>query len=280
MIKRFLKNILPYGVLQIIQKHRAAIRFSGDYPDWQSAAESARGYDAVEIAVNVKENIKKIIAGKEVVCCNYPLLSSLLFAANKCGGSLHVLDFGGAMGNAYWSNRKVLKSAVKDLSWSIVEQASFISAASEVDMNGEIAFFSDIAAARAADPDIHVLLCSSVLQYLEQADDILKQAEAFDYIIIDRAPVFRNKTSCQYAVQTVKKTISPASYPLRIAPKGFFESYFNGKFEVAMHWESALDKSFTVKDKQGEIQIVDMLGMLLQKKQRSPVPDTADSTKK
>lgn len=228
-MKNILKKFLPYGILALYRKlrYRPAVRYLGNYPDWNAAARVCRGYDAADILERVRKAVLEVLAGHAVFERdsvlfnheepNHPLLNAMLFAGHN-RTHLRILDYGGGLGSVYFQNRKFL-SCFKQISWRIVEQPHFVAAGLELFReHPSLSFYNSLEeAVKDWMPDL--VLFSSVLQYLPDFQAVLHRAQACGcrYIFIDRCLCFKQETaSHRYCAQQVSEAIYPASYPVQI----------------------------------------------------------------
>ena len=226
---RFLaKNILPpmvmRGLLTISGRRN---KWSGNYPDWASAVAASSGYDADTIFKTVRKAAGAVRDGealweRDSTCFyheeyNWQLLACLMIVAARSGSTLHVLDFGGALGSTYMQHRRMFAELL-NFSWSVVEQPHVVACGKAEFATDTLGFFETIEQCFSARP-VNVVLFSSVLQYLERPYELLEEVVklAPTAIIIDRTPL-ANKGE-RITVQHVPKTIYPATYPCRFLDK-------------------------------------------------------------
>lgn len=273
-MKKFIKSLIPPILWNVLRKlNKSAWKYTGDYPSWQDAEKNATGYDAAEIIQKVLSSTRKVLAGEAVFERDSVLfytqeynwnLVLALYRIALAKGRLHVLDFGGALGSVYRQHSRILKPAISDISWNIVEQKSFSDAAEHLDCEPELHFRDNVGdALKKCDTD--VVLFSSVLQYIENYEEIIKKVKAIDYIIIDLHPEFCSRDLPAFAVQKVSEPIYSASYPLKIFGNGELENLFSPEYEVLEKWQcdSDIKQFFTGKD--GRKYETQQIGMLLKK---------------
>ena len=224
MLKQLAKALTPPVVWKRLQGFRGkrSLFFEGDYPSWQSAMDVTGGYDAPAILMQVRKAISRVVSGEAVferdsVCFDHeeyrwPTLACLLRVATENGGRLRVLDFGGSLGSFYFQHRKHF-SALKQVRWSVVEQSHYVDCGRKDFQNDVLRFYATIEECMADGP-VDVILCSSVLQYLENPYEILSNLVrvGVQYILIDRTPFIVGDND-RLTVQHVPPSIYPASYP-------------------------------------------------------------------
>ncbi|WDE95967.1 methyltransferase, TIGR04325 family [Lentisphaera profundi] len=225
-MKSLIKSLCPPILMELYRslQKSAHNQFSGDYQSWEDARNSCTGYDDEAIFQKVKEASLKVKNGFAVferdavlfdeIQYSWPVLSGLLMACDN--NSLSVLDFGGAFGSSYHQNKKILQdSGVEKLIWTIVEQEKFVQCGKENFQDKELQFFECIEAC-CDKQSVNVVLLSSVLPYVENPLEILREISRMDapYIIIDRTPILVNEeTPSRLAKQKVPASIYKASYP-------------------------------------------------------------------
>lgn len=261
MYKKIIKFFLPQIIVKLLNKFNNNVwGYTGIYENMSSARSNATGYEADNIVQKVLTATQQVIDGKacyerdSVVFYkkehNYSLVSCLYRIAMENNGEVHVLDFGGALGSSFWQNKDILQGVIKNFSWHIVEQDSFFNASKMLKYDAPLYFHKTIDDALDSEPGINVVLLSSVLQYLDDPESILKQFENIDYIIIDRAPEFIDRTSAVFSVQYVKEPIYDGSYALRIWGKDELKKLLLKNCCLLDEWISEIDgiQSFKLQD--------------------------------
>ena len=272
--KKLIKMLLPPWIIFLFQKLRQKTwEYSGDYSSWQDAAKNTLGYDTAEILEKVFYATEQVLTGKAVFErdsvlfyqeeYNIPLLKALFQVARK-KGRLHVLDFGGALGSVFFQNSGLLKSAVEDIEWIIVEQPAFFEASKKLVFEKELRFCKTVEEAKKS-TEVDVVLFSSVLQYLENIAEITDQVQNIDYIIIDRHPEFTVKKSPQITVQNIRKPIYNASYPVKIYGCGELEKHFLEKYTLLDKWYSGCNSRQFLKSSDGTQHESQYVGMLFKR---------------
>jgi putative methyltransferase (TIGR04325 family) len=197
--------------------------WSGDFSNWKSAQELSTGYDASNILEKVRNATLKVKNGEAAFErdsvtfdhheYSWPLLSALMWVAAVNKGILHVLDFGGSLGSTYFQNKRFLDS-LEWVSWSIVEQPSFVDCGRENMQDKKLRFYytAEECVAERKTPDL--LLLSCCLPYLEKPYEILKQLLELriPYLVIDNT-YFNYRNRDRICLQRVPPSIYKASYP-------------------------------------------------------------------
>ena len=217
------RNLTPPILLRAFRTRAAGqIRFIGKYPDWQAALAVSHGYATNTIFEKTREAALKVVRGQAVyerdsvlfdhVEFSFPVIAALLRRAGADGGRLRVLDFGGALGTSY-RQFKAFQPSLRELHWSIVEQARYAACGREHFENNELRFFDNIAAAvKHAKPN--AVLLSGVLQYLEDPHGLIREiaASTAATIVVDRTHCSGSAEDV-LSVQVVPPFIYDASYP-------------------------------------------------------------------
>lgn len=202
------------------------VSYSGDYATWSAAASAAGGWARSEILDKVEAAVVKVERGEaaaerdsstlDEVEYAFPVMAALAKAAMERGGTLSVLDFGGALGSSYRQFRAFCGRSMPRVRWHVVEQEGFVHRGRARFQTEELRFSAtpDEAAAEAP-PDI--VLLSSVLQYLEDPYGMLERlARAGSrHLVIDRTPLSADAED-RITVQHVPPRIYRASYACRV----------------------------------------------------------------
>jgi putative methyltransferase (TIGR04325 family) len=203
------------------------IAFRGDYASWAEAARDADGYDTPFILERVRD-ASRICRDRDdrferdgVLFSepqwNFALIACLLRVATERGGSLSVLDFGGALGSVYFQSRPFLQG-ISSLRWNVVEQPHFVACGREEFEDGTLRFFEDIASVLSAGA-VDVALLSSVLPYLPAPYQTIEEVAAvhLPWLLVDRTPTIA-QPSDRIVVQHVPAWVygQAVRYPARI----------------------------------------------------------------
>jgi putative methyltransferase (TIGR04325 family) len=222
-------NILPPIFLKFMQrvvKRSGATQFKGNYKTWADALKDASGYDDNKILKEVLSATLKVKNGEraferdsvlfDAIQYSWPVTAGLMRAAALQGGSLNVIDFGGALGSGYFQNREFL-AGLKEVKWSVIEQSHFVRAGRDYISNTQLMFYDSIAESlNDSDSCPNVVLLSSVLQYLPDPWPIFEQLLCIgaELMIIDRTPFVARGCSELIKLQIVPSSIYEARYPL------------------------------------------------------------------
>jgi putative methyltransferase (TIGR04325 family) len=248
MDKNIIKNLLPPALLRILTG--LFYGWYGNFSSWNDAMKKSKGYDSQEILEKVKDSSLKVKNGLAVyerdsllfdhVEYSFPLLSGLLWIAGKNNGKLNVLDFGGSLGSSYFQNR-VFLDALSEVNWCIVEQPEFVKVGREFFEDKKLHFFNSIEDCLKL-YDIHLVLLSSVLQYLEEPYNMLEKIKLQnpEYIIIDRTPFVKGND--RITVQKVNPKIYKGSYPCWFFNEEKFISSIRREYNLILEFD-ALDKA-------------------------------------
>jgi putative methyltransferase (TIGR04325 family) len=252
-VKELIRQLVP-PLLWPRDAPRGRILYSGNYPDWDSAARASGGYAADLILEKAVRAMSAVRSGKAVyerdtvlfdaIEYSYPLLAALLYAASRSGNRLRVLDFGGALGSSYVQNRQFL-AHLDSLRWHIVEQPHFAAAGRRQFEDDQLRFFDSVEAATAdGAPDIALL--SSVLQYVPDPFDLIARIKALrpEWIVVDRTLILETAAT-RLTVQTVPPTAYEATYPCWILNRGAVLQAFAGGYrklyDFAAHGGATVD---------------------------------------
>lgn len=241
-------RFLPPVVTRALKNAFGAVHFSGDFPTWQDAQQKCEGYGANQILERVKESALAVKEGRARYerdskvfyekAYEWPMLSCLLWAAVREGGSLSVLDFGGSLGSRYYQHRPWL-TQMKRVRWSVVEQPGFVRVGQEQFQDDVLRFYPDVPSCVAAEAP-NVLHISCVLQYLEQPYEVLDQllGVGFKAIILDRTALIEGPRD-RLTVQRVGKSIYPASYPAWFFSRARLLEAFSPRYRLVEDFDTA-----------------------------------------
>ena len=258
----------------------SVIQYVGPFTSWDEARRHAIGYDAPNIVAKVLAATQAVIDGKAAFErdsilfsheeYNYPFLTSLFAVATKTGGRLRVVDFGGSLGSSYWQNRKLLRRFCSEVSWRVVEQPTYLQAASKLLYLEPLTFYPTIPeACQNERPD--AIVFSGVMQYIENYREIFAQAVAAEpeFIVIDRTPELLQSVGGDnpgaIMVQNVSPQIYSASLPCCIYNPGALAAALPG-YEALYAYKDAVDGTFTCAFPDGQSIAFDHRGMLLRRK--------------
>jgi putative methyltransferase (TIGR04325 family) len=208
------------------QKLRAVVGwqwFRGDYATWADARAASVGYENEEILGRVLEATLAVKAGlaefeRDGVLFykqepDVALMAVLEEVGRPEDGSLRVLDFGGSLGSIYWRHRASLPKG-EQLQWDVVEQSAFVEAGCRYLSEPPLRFHDNVQEAQQSCGH-DVLLCSGVLQYLEEPFRFLEEWSLLEipYLLLNNLPLHA-KGPDRIRVQHVPPSIYPATYPV------------------------------------------------------------------
>jgi putative methyltransferase (TIGR04325 family) len=192
--------------------------FSGRYETWE-AAERAAGNPEPEIAIArlsaATDAVRTGAAPYEQDSVAFPppaeashMLRLVDEIAAGADAGIRVLDFGGSFGSKYFWIRRHLSPNIR-LDWHVVELPRWAAHGAR-EFATEALHFSETIddAVERGRPDL--ILCSSVLQYIEDPFAILARlmATGAEYLLLDRTPY-----SVSGRAEIVLQRVSPQIYP-------------------------------------------------------------------
>jgi putative methyltransferase (TIGR04325 family) len=221
-IKDIARSVLPPVALDVYRMFFQRTGFFGNYQTWEEARNASVGYNSEIILNKVKDALLKVKNGEAVyerdsvlfdkVEYSWPLLAGLLWIASKKGNKLSIVDFGGSLGSSYFQNKYFLEH-ISDLSWNVIEQKNFVECGKRYFDDGKLKFYYCLEDCMK-EQEPHVILLSSVIQYLEDPYTVLSGIidKKIELIILDRTLVLEDQED-RITVQRVPETIYPGSYP-------------------------------------------------------------------
>ena len=218
----------------------------GRYTSWQEAKQHCTGYDDGPILQKILAGAQKVKNGDAAwerdgvllpaVEYSWPLLASLLWIARQRNDTLSVLDFGGALGTTWFQNRHYL-AGVKNLAWSIAEQADFVSAGRAHIAGNGLEFYYTIDEAQQARGPHDALLLGCVLPYLEDPYAFLRETtdKDFPYIIVENT-YFNPAAGDRLTIQKVPPFYYNASYPAWFLDYNKVKELFLPRYELVAEY--------------------------------------------
>ena len=234
------------------------IGYAGEYLDWKAAQAVATGYDSEEILEKVVAAMQKIKSGDAIYerdsvlfpepQYSWPVATALLWAAAANNGTLEVIDFGGSLGSSFVQNRPFLAPLAR-VSWTIVEQKSFVDMGRKLFANDQLKFHYSIASC-PTNHRSHVVLFSSSLQYLDDPYTILSEAvcSGAGMIIIDRT-LFVDGHRDKITVQNVPSNIYNAKLPVWLFSEDKLVEFLDEHYRLFCRFNSYLNTAELDQDK-------------------------------
>ncbi len=225
LTKEIARDWLPPALCRWIRQRRdGGIHFEGEFASWEEASSYGTGYDAENILAKVLEATLKVKQGIvaferdsvvfDKIEYNWPVMAGLLRAAAQDGGSLNVLDFGGALGSSYFQSRNFLET-LTTVRWNVVEQTHYVEAGRAYIQDEKLRFWQSIRECLTENQPNAILL-SSVLQYLPDPSEIFSSLlDAGAHVVILDRTIVNCSDSDRIYVQHVPSSIYTASYPCR-----------------------------------------------------------------
>lgn len=222
IVRELTPPVLSRWVRDLAGRH---LRYVEGPKDWRAALAQSTGYDQACILERVAHATREVVEGRarferdsvlfQRPEFRFPVVAALLRQASLHGSRLNVVDFGGALGSAYWQSRHLL-DGVLSIDWRVVEQPHYVSRGRRDFSNNHLSFHETIALASA--PLEHGLgLVGGALQFVESPKDVLGELRAtrLTHLLIDRVPISDEPLS-RVCIQITPRSIYAATYPLWI----------------------------------------------------------------
>ena len=262
-MKSLLKQLIPPILINYSgssnAKDSSSEAWQGNYKTWDEALNNCLGYDNTNILISCKKSLLQVKNGTAVyerdsvifdeIQYAWPVLAALQKCSMENGGSLDVLDFGGSLGSTYYQNKEFL-SSVNPLQWSIVEQEHFVDCGRKYFEDEQLKFYYTIEEVMAKHHP-HVLILSSVLQYLEHPFEWIKKFIDLNIpnILIDRTGFISSGDSV-LTIQNVPEEIYKASYPCWFFDKNAFINAFLPSYNVFAEFKDSFTPPIKMKQNQ------------------------------
>ena len=249
-----LESIPPELRYFLRRKFRSATTFDDSFGDWGRAEKAAIGYDSEMIVQRVLSGITAVRDGsaayeRDSVTFphpeySWPVLAGLMWAAAADSGVLRVLDFGGSLGSSFFQYRRFLKT-LTELSWSVVEQETFVKIGRDRVVEPGLAFHDSI-------PDVlayvqpNLVHFGSSLQYLKNPSEVLEAAArtGATYLLLDRIPV-SDLDHDLVTVQMIPPSVYPASYAAWVFSMEGLKRMLDKEWDVVSEFESLGEQTLT-----------------------------------
>lgn len=247
-MKEIIKAIVPPILFDLLKKlYNLRYGWTGDYLTWQEAQEKSMGYENDAILTKVMDASIQVQKGEKVyerdgvtfdkIQYSLPVVAGLLYGASLHQGKIDVCDFGGSLGSSYRQNLKLLKG-FNSINWGVVEQENFVKKGKDFFSDEKLEFCFTIEDYLKNNKP-HILLLSSVIQYLEDTYEFIEKIVLYDFkvIIIDLTP-FSSDDETIITVQSVNPVIYRASYPCRILSLTKIKSLLAPKYSLLEEFDT------------------------------------------
>lgn len=246
--KNRLKRVVPGSLRRWVRTTFGWRWLRGNFSSWSVASAAAdrgppgRGVERVVAATRAVRSGRAAWDRDGVTfaqpAIHAPLVAALRRAAASEGGSLTLIDFGGALGSTWWQHREELRGVAVD--WRVVELPALVAAGKEWEGAG-LRFYETLDAADA-DGRAKVILFSSVLQYLEDPWALLGQVaeRRMRHVIMDRT-AFVTSGPDQLTVQHTPPEYGGGRMPCWLFARERLEGALGGAYERVSEWPVPFD---------------------------------------
>ncbi|MBI1837994.1 MAG: methyltransferase, TIGR04325 family [Flavobacteriia bacterium] len=249
-----MKNKFFEVIKKILVLKEVKYGWSGDYSSWEEVQKQCDGYDSLNIIEITKQSLLKVKKGEAIYErdgflfekkeYSWPLISGLLKCQTELK-ELSVLDFGGSLGSTYFQCKDFINDEVN---WGIVEQNHYFVVGKKNFEDQQLKFYKDLESClKQQKPNL--LLLSSVLQYIENYEELIALFLKYDfkYIVIDRNAFISGEKE-RITLQRVPPEIYEASYPCRFFVEEKFLNLFNSSYVLVADFQSYCDGSEMTND--------------------------------
>lgn len=229
-----------------VRNSKSHLEYSGPYDSWESAVQNSVGYESEVVLEKVALAVRRVLSGhaayeRDGTCFSVKpekdTLSQIL--ENKAVSKSKIVDFGGSLGSSFISNRNLLQ--LREVEYIVIEQENFTHAGRDIANEFQLPILFESKLVNENLQDVDILVLSSVLQYLENYEEVIRQLISFKpkSVIIDRTPFIDGES--QIFVQENNGYYQPkVSYPVRHLNEGSLIKCLTG-YKVAMEWLSDFD---------------------------------------
>lgn len=241
-------------ILSKYHKDQELVSYGGDFETWDEASTlCGSGYSSEAIFEKVKNAALAVARGEAAYerdsflfydkAINYNLMM-YLYQILLDEGSLSICDWGGSLGSTYYQHRDLLEN--QKYIWTVVEQPHFVQFGKEYLEDGHLHFAENLHEIA----ECNCILFSSVLQYLNNYEEIISQAckKAPPYIILERTPFGSKHRIC---IETVHEPIYEAAYALQIFTEPELLTLFEKcGYHTIDSWHSLVDGNVSLSEKE------------------------------
>jgi putative methyltransferase (TIGR04325 family) len=226
--------------------------WSGDYPDWSSAAAACRSYGPGPMCEAYARAHRALAAGSahherdgilfEDPRPEWPLLTALASLATGPRQPRTVLDFGGGFGAGFFQNRAWL-DRFGPIQWAVVELPEVTRAARTVVDDPAVRFFNSIHEATDAFGPPDVVVAAGVLPYVPDPNRTLEELAALraPWTLIERLAVLRSAQRHRLTRQAVPECIYRMESPFWFFAHDLLNREIASRFRIAGTSVSACD---------------------------------------
>lgn len=245
-MKKLVKDCVPPIITKILRKYiPSKYGFSGNYIDYYETLKKCTGYEKNEILSRTSLTtsiFKQDLQDRLVV---HPKEQQLLYGLLYALGSLNqpkqlsVFDFGGALGNHYFTARRFIPNNT-ELLWSVCETAVTAMEGNKRYATEELEFISN--PEQIGDKKIDVIIASGTMQYVDNPFEYLHKLIDLKagFIIFNRLPLIDSNMD-RLTIQKVSPTIYNASYPAWFFSRRKWNQIIEEEYEVISRWDVSED---------------------------------------
>ena len=223
---------------------RAALsRFVGFHrvDSWETAQKKSMGYESpqvIDLVVNDAMRLREKIKESEQATSRFQQIATAMLLCISEGHGMEkknwrVLDFGGGSGDYFFQFKKFAPGILME--WTVLETPAL---ASELQLQNrnEDPNIKWIDSFEQLDGKYDVIVCSSVLQYLQNPFETLKElVKKSDFLILNRLPLIDSSEHI-VAVQRIWSNKRRGSYPANFFSETRFLEELQGYGLIAMRW--------------------------------------------
>jgi putative methyltransferase (TIGR04325 family) len=255
MFLTYLKKIIRYF---FSPKKEPPSGWFGNYSNWQEVSALCNGYEDAAIFEKVKQAglaVKKgeasferdsvLFYQEEHDAYFLEILNSLPLKNN----TLTIIDFGGSLGSLYFQYKSKLQS-FHAVNWNVIEQAHFVEFGKKELTTTQLKFYYTINDSLAINPNVDLLILSSVISYFEKPYELLSQMiqHKFKYILIDKT-IFGTTENDLLTLQIVPPQIYKASYPCWVLNENKLINFVSEWYELKAEYDSYNSLKVNIDDK-------------------------------
>ena len=241
MISSFAEWILPPKIKTFIRGCFSFVVGFTKVDSWETAERKSVGYESVDVLSPLLQGTTETrvnLADSTSVTSRYQQVATAMFfclSENRLRGEkpLRVLDFGGGGGDYFYQFQKFVPNIIFD--WTVVETPA-LAEAMQQKHGGDSKKIRWVDSIEMTEDKYELVLCSSVLQYLEKPFEILEAlVKKSEFVIINRIPL-TNSSRNFVALQRVLTKKKRGSYPAHFFSENIFLEKLSEYGSIPMRW--------------------------------------------
>ena len=214
---------------------------------WKKAERKSVGYESINVLTPLMQGAMQAridIATSNSVSTRYQQVATAMFfciseSRLQEGKPWRVLDFGGGSGDYFFQFQKFAPNI--ELDWTVVETPA-LTEAMQCEFRDDTEKIRWVDSLEMTKDKYDLVLCSSVLQYLEKPFEVLEDlVEKSEFLIINRIPL-TDSSDHFVALQRILTRKRRGSYPAHFFSEEKFLQQMSAYGSIPMRWAVTEDQ--------------------------------------